>query len=92
MIAKNQYAGGAHDNLIPCSDGAGEVVALGPGVSGWQVGDRVCSNFATDHVAGDTNPQISQTALGGSIDGTLTEYQVFPAYVSFAIFLSTGWS
>ena len=67
---------------MPCSDGAGEVVAVGPGVTKWKVGDRVASNFATDHIAGETSPQIQQTALGGSIDGTLTEYQVFPAYVS----------
>ena len=30
---------------IPCSDGAGEVVAIGEGVSRVRVGDRVCGIF-----------------------------------------------
>ena len=85
IIAKNQYLGGAHDNLVPCSDGAGEVAAVGPGVSKWKVGDRVCANFATDHIAGETNPQIQQTALGSLLDGMLTEYRVFSAYVSLSL-------
>ncbi|KAJ3526050.1 hypothetical protein NM688_g8310 [Phlebia brevispora] len=80
MIATGQYLGGSHENLVPCSDGAGEVVAVGEDVKKWRVGDRVSANFAVDHIAGETNPQIQQTALGGTIDGTLTEYQLFPDY------------
>ncbi|KAF7791559.1 hypothetical protein EIP86_002575 [Pleurotus ostreatoroseus] len=79
-IAYGQYPGGAHDDLVPCSDGSGEVVAVGEDVKKWKAGDRVCANFAIDHISGETNPEIQQTALGGSIDGTLTEYQVFPDY------------
>src|SRR5258707_145286 len=42
----------AADRLIPLSDGAGEVVAVGPGASEHQVGDRVISTFFPDWVDG----------------------------------------
>ena len=81
MIASGQYLGGTHEDLVPGSDGAGEVVAVGEDVRKWKVGDRVSANFALDHVSGETNRDIQQTALGGLVDGVLTEYQVFPDYV-----------
>ena len=37
--------------LIPCSDGAGEVVEVGEGVTRVQTGDRVCANFAQRWIA-----------------------------------------
>jgi len=55
-------------------------VKLGTDVTGWKVGDRVCANFATDHLYGDTTPEILPTALGGPIHGVLTEYRTFPAH------------
>lgn len=73
---------------MPCSDGAGEVVAVGESVKKWKIGDRVSANFAIDHISGDTNPEIQGTALGGSIDGVLAEYQVFPDYVSDVLVVS----
>jgi NADPH:quinone reductase-like Zn-dependent oxidoreductase len=60
---------------------AGEIVAVGGDVKGWKKGDRVCANFATDHIYGDTNPAIQRTALGGPTHGVLTEYRTFPAHV-----------
>lgn len=49
------------DNLVPCSDMAGEIVAVGDDVKGWKVGDRVCANFALDHIYGDVSPAIQGT-------------------------------
>ncbi len=69
------------DDLVPCSDMAGEIIAVGDSVSGWQVGDRVCANFALDHVYGDVTPAIGLTALGGFVHGVLTQYRTFPAHV-----------
>ncbi|KAK0184451.1 hypothetical protein F5146DRAFT_1106034 [Armillaria mellea] len=81
MIASDRYArGGIPKNLIPCSDMAGEVVAVGSDVTRWTVGDRVCSNFSTDHLDGDVDAQIVKTALGGGQHGVLTEYRAFPDY------------
>ncbi|PSR73016.1 hypothetical protein PHLCEN_2v11120 [Hermanssonia centrifuga] len=80
LIARNQYAAGSRDGVIPCSDMAGEVVAIGEDVKKWQVGDRVTSNFTLDHIAGDITPAVQKTALGGLLDGVLSEYKVFPEH------------
>ena len=61
---------------IPCSDGAGEVVALGPGVSIWRGGDRVTGIFMQNWLDGPPAPQKVKGALGGDIDGMLAEYVV----------------
>ena len=81
LISKGQYLLGATEGVVPCSDGAGEIISITDSVRNFKVGDRVCANFAIDYISGETTPEIQQTALGGAIDGTLTEYQVFPDYV-----------
>ena len=82
LVAKGNYVMGQKENVVPGSDLAGEIIALGTGVSGWAVGDRVCSNFAVDHIFGETSAQIRKTCLGAPIDGVLTEYKVLPTHVS----------
>lgn len=69
------------DNVVPCSDMAGEIIAVGEDVKHWKVGDRVCPNFALDHIAGDINDDIKNTSLGAQIDGVLTQYKIVPAHV-----------
>ena len=68
---------------------AGEIVELGEDVNPnqWKVGDRVSANFTQDHIDGDLTPEVQLTALGGQIDGCLTEYKSFPAYVSSSLIL-----
>ncbi|KAL1943202.1 hypothetical protein VTO73DRAFT_4277 [Trametes versicolor] len=80
VIAKNSYPSGHKENVVPCSDLAGEIVALGPGVARWAVGDRVSSTFSTDRIYGDSSPESRATSLGGAIDGVLTEYKALPAH------------
>lgn len=63
--------------LIPCSDGAGEVVALGEGVTRVQPGDRVCAIFAQKWLAGAPIRERLRSTLGGPLDGTLAELAVF---------------
>lgn len=61
---------------------AGEVIAIGDEAgSQWKIGDRVCANFAADHIAGDTSPEIQKTAHGGATHGVLTQYKAFRPYV-----------
>jgi NADPH:quinone reductase-like Zn-dependent oxidoreductase len=59
--------------LIPCSDGAGEVVEAGAGVTRVKVGERVCANFAQRWVAGVPTRDKLRSTLGGPLDGMLAE-------------------
>lgn len=58
---------------IPNSDGAGEVVAVGPGVTDFAPGDRVASCFFQDWTDGPCTPEAMASALGGALDGVLAE-------------------
>ena len=58
---------------IPNSDGAGEVISAGPGVTRWKAGDRVASCFFQDWPAGGISAEAMATALGGPLDGVLAE-------------------
>ncbi|GAP97995.1 zinc-dependent alcohol dehydrogenase family protein [Leptolyngbya sp. NIES-2104] len=62
--------------VIPLSDGAGEVVAIGEGVTRVKVGDRVAGIFFQDWIAGKLTRVKIKSALGGAIDGMLAEYVV----------------
>jgi NADPH:quinone reductase-like Zn-dependent oxidoreductase len=68
--------GAYHYNLtrptIPCSDGAGEVVAVGPGVTRFKPGDRVVPTFFQVWI--DGAPPKNRGALGAPLDGTLAEF------------------
>ncbi len=57
---------------VPLSDGAGEVVSVGPEVSRFRPGDRVAGTFF--QVWKDGALTSSPPALGVPLDGTLTEY------------------
>jgi NADPH:quinone reductase-like Zn-dependent oxidoreductase len=60
--------------LIPCSDGAGEVVEIGPGVTRVKPGDRVATCFFQGWCAGKPAVHKVVTTLGGPLDGTLADY------------------
>ena len=62
--------------LIPCSDGAGEVAAVGEGVTRFAVGDRVTTLFSQGWYSGEPRRDLRHTTLGGPLDGTLSEYMV----------------
>jgi NADPH:quinone reductase-like Zn-dependent oxidoreductase len=70
IVAGKYFLGPVTHDTIPLSDGAGEVAAVGAGVTGFAVGDRVVATFTQG------NPPL---ALGFPLDGTLTEYAVFAA-------------
>jgi NADPH:quinone reductase-like Zn-dependent oxidoreductase len=74
MIAGGGYAGRAKYPLIPLSDGAGEVIEAGAGVSRVKRGDRVCGTFFQRWIAGPVRPDIQDAALGGTADGMLTDH------------------
>ncbi|MGD2116540.1 MAG: NAD(P)-dependent alcohol dehydrogenase [Acidobacteriota bacterium] len=59
--------------LVPCSDGVGEVVAVGDGVRRVAAGDRVATIFAQEWLGGRQRPEYIRSTLGGPLDGTLRE-------------------
>jgi NADPH:quinone reductase-like Zn-dependent oxidoreductase len=63
--------------LVPFSDGAGEVAAVGDGVTKWAAGDRVCPIFMQGWIDGPIDYQKYKTTLGGDLDGCLREFAVF---------------
>lgn len=64
---------------IPTSDGAGEVVALGPGVSDWQIGDRVAGCFFATWTDGPFEMRHHRHDHGGTIDGMLADHVLLSA-------------
>ena len=70
IIAGKYFRGPLTADTIPLSDGAGEVAAVGAGVTQLKVADRVVATFTQ----GDP-----PAALGYPLDGTLTEYAALPA-------------
>ena len=76
MMVKGQYNPKLKLPRIPCSDGAGEVVATGEGVTAWKPGDRVTGIFMQNWLEGPLTPARARGALGGDIDGTLCDYIV----------------
>lgn len=77
ITVEGKYARSApKPDLVPLSDGAGEVVALGPGVSRLKVGDRVAGCFMQKWTGGEIDATAQASAMGGAIDGMLTELAV----------------
>jgi NADPH:quinone reductase-like Zn-dependent oxidoreductase len=69
-----QYPGPMPANLVPLSDGAGEVVAVGSKAKRFRKGDRVASIFFQTWLEGRPKPQDMGSALGGSVNGMLSQY------------------
>jgi len=64
---------------VPLSDGAGEVVGTGGGVTRFKTGDRVAGGFMPGWVDGPLNPEKAVSALGAGVPGMLAETVVLPA-------------
>jgi NADPH:quinone reductase-like Zn-dependent oxidoreductase len=62
--------------VVPGSDGAGDVVAVGEKVTRVKVGDRVAGAFFPTWLSGGLEASHHANALGGSLDGMLTEQMV----------------
>ena len=76
MVVKGLYNPKLPLPLIPFSDGVGEVVAIGSGVTRVNIGDRVAGIFFQKWLAGELTAEKAESALGGAIEGMLAEYVV----------------
>jgi NADPH:quinone reductase-like Zn-dependent oxidoreductase len=90
-IAAANYPQRDRERLVPLSDGAGEVVAIGPDVTRVQVADRVAAIFFQTWLDGRPTRTTGASALGGELDGMLAQYVTLsetgvvkvPAHLSF---------
>jgi len=78
MVLTGRYARGTPlPDLVPLSDGAGEVAEIGPDVTRVKPGDRVAGIFMQSWIGGDIEPEHAASSLGGAIHGVLAEYVLF---------------
>jgi NADPH:quinone reductase-like Zn-dependent oxidoreductase len=74
LLVKGLYNPKAKLPLVPLSDGAGEVAAVGPGVTRVKVGERVAGIFMQQWLCGEVNEAKAKSSLGGGGPGMLAEY------------------
>ncbi|GAB3833895.1 zinc-dependent alcohol dehydrogenase family protein [Dactylosporangium cerinum] len=77
LVLRGRYVLPVKPDVIPVSDGAGEVVAVGAGVERVRPGDRVTATLFPEWQDGPFRPAVLPQ-LGGSLDGLLTELAVLP--------------
>jgi NADPH:quinone reductase-like Zn-dependent oxidoreductase len=83
-------AWGPVESRIPMADGAGEVIAVGNGVSEFAVGDAVVSTFFPDWLDGKPNVEGFARVPGDGLDGYARE--TVTASVTSFTHAPTGWS
>jgi NADPH:quinone reductase-like Zn-dependent oxidoreductase len=76
MRAGRYGLGATQEGGIPISDGAGEVIAVGPGVTRFKAGDRVAGIFFERWIDGAPSAEVLATARGGNAGGMLSEVVV----------------
>lgn len=79
LIPQGKYFGGiiSHD-MVPLSDGAGEVIEIGEGVTRLAVGDRVAGTFFQNWADGPMSKDVGLALGAPPAKGMLTEYVVLP--------------
>lgn len=85
MMIRGDYVGGDAEPVIPASDGAGDVIAVGAGVTQFKPGDRVATTFFRDWIEGRQTPKKSELSFGGLIDGALAQEIVVSENSLFAV-------
>ncbi len=77
-IMKGIYARNPDLPVVLLSDGAGEIVEVGPGVTSFKVGDRVLPIYMEGWYSGPaTASREGRLSKGGDVDGTALEYAVY---------------
>ncbi|KAJ6101821.1 hypothetical protein N7486_004248 [Penicillium sp. IBT 16267x] len=66
--------------IVPCSDMCGSIIAVGPNVSQWTIGNRVLSTFVPEHQTGQVMESQLAGSLGLPLHGVLATHRIFPAH------------
>lgn len=90
-VMRGAYGGGVKAPLTPLSDGAGEVVSVGEGVTRVKPGDHVAGIFMQDWIEGPPDDAKANSALGGAVQGVMAEQVClradglvhYPSHLSF---------
>ena len=91
LMTVKGYGGAFPLPLVPFSDGAGDVVAVGDGVTRVKAGDKVCPLFFQSWLSGPVSFESRMKALGGSVPGVLQQKMLiaaegvskYPAHLSY---------
>jgi NADPH:quinone reductase-like Zn-dependent oxidoreductase len=76
MIARGTYPVATERPPIAIADGAGEVVAVGPGATRFRIGERVARIYFSEWIDGPPTPRNTAAVPGASVDGMLTQEAV----------------
>lgn len=85
LLVMDHMYGALPPRVIPLSDGAGEIAALGDGVEGLSVGQRVAGAFYPDWITGPITAAARVRSLGASLDGMLAQYALLPAHAAIPV-------
>jgi hypothetical protein len=77
MVVKGGGRGPTKIGVVPLSDGAGEVAAIGEGVTRVKISERIAGCFHQRWFGGPIKPDYLTDRLGANLDGMLAEYAVF---------------
>ncbi len=79
IVVKGGYGRHASLPLVPLCDGAGTIIEIGTGVTGFEIGDLVCPAYSRTWPQGTISREAYPGALGMAVDGTAQEFFLSPS-------------